>query len=158
MKHEQVIYGSVPSKSNLYKIIKKRTADGKLVSSLAKSDAMSAFEKKFYLYCGAYRNKNIKGFFELYRQSADSSASLLQNLYSSKKPLEQGIPLAIAVSKTILGNDGAVRVHGGGFAGTIQAFVPLDKTDAYREKMNALFGEGSCYVLRIRPVGGVRII
>ena len=66
MKHEQVIYGSVPSKSNLYKIIKKRTADGRLVSSLAKSDAMLAFEKKFYLYCGAYRNKNIKGFFELY--------------------------------------------------------------------------------------------
>lgn len=97
-------------------------------------------------------------FFKLYRQSADSSANLLQNLYSVKNPQEQGVPLAIAVSKTILGDDGAVRVHGGGFAGTIQAFVPLDKTDAYREKMDALFGEGSCYVLRIRPVGGLRIL
>lgn len=61
MKHEQVIYGSVPSKSNCYKII---TLGGH--GSLAKTDAMKEFEKKFYLQCGAYRNKNIQGFFELY--------------------------------------------------------------------------------------------
>lgn len=101
---------------------------------------------------------DLERFFTLYHQSADSSADLLQNLYATKKPLEQGIPLAIAVSKSVLGNDASVRVHGGGFAGTIQAFVPLDQTEAYREKMDALFGAGSCYVLRIRPVGGVKII
>lgn len=101
---------------------------------------------------------DLERFFTLYRQSADSSANLLQNLYATKKPLEQGIPLAIAVSKSVLGNDASVRVHGGGFAGTIQAFVPLDQTEAYREKMDALFGAGSCYVLRIRPVGGVKIV
>ena len=106
----------------------------------------------------ALERGDLSRFFELYRQSADSSANLLQNLYATKKPLEQGIPLGIAVSKSVLGNNASVRVHGGGFAGTIQAFVPLDKTDAYREKMDALFGEGSCYVLRIRPVGGVKII
>ena len=61
MKHEQVILGSVPSKSNCYKII---TLGGH--GSLAKTSAMKEFEKKFYLQCGAYRNKNIKGFFELY--------------------------------------------------------------------------------------------
>lgn len=104
------------------------------------------------------RRGDLEQFFTLYRQSANSSADLLQNLYTSKKPTEQGIPLAIAVSKKVLGEDSAVRVHGGGFAGTIQAFVPLDKTDAYRETMDALFGEGSCYTLRIRPVGGVKII
>ena len=66
MKHEQVIYGSVPSKSNLYKIItKKNPVTGKYYGSLAKSDIMERFEKKFYLECG-YRNRNIKGFFELY--------------------------------------------------------------------------------------------
>ena len=97
-------------------------------------------------------------FFALYRQSAASSANLLQNLYSAKKPLEQGIPLALAVSKSVLGNDASVRVHGGGFAGTIQAFVPHEKTEAYRENMEALFGAGSCYLLRIRPVGGVKIV
>ena len=96
-------------------------------------------------------------FFRLYRQSAQSSANLLQNLYSTSKPTEQGIPLGIAVSKLVLGEDAAVRVHGGGFAGTIQAFVPINKTEEYRGKMDALFGEGSCHVLRIRPVGGVKI-
>lgn len=101
---------------------------------------------------------DVERFFTLYRQSADSSANLLQNLYAAKKPAEQGIPLAIAVSKSVLGHDANVRVHGGGFAGTIQAFVPLDKTEAYREKMDALFGAGSCYVLRIRPVGGVKLV
>lgn len=101
---------------------------------------------------------DLECFFKLYRQSAFSSANLLQNLYSVKKPSEQGIPLAIAVSKMVLGENGAVRVHGGGFAGTIQAFVPIDRTEIYREKMDALFGAGSCYVLRIRPVGGVKIV
>lgn len=61
MKHEQVILGSVPSKSNCYRII---TIGGH--ASLGKTTAMKAFEKKFYLQCGAYRNKNIQGFFELY--------------------------------------------------------------------------------------------
>lgn len=61
MKHEQVIYGSLPSKSNSYRII---TIKGH--GSLAKTDAMKKYEKDFYLQCGAYRNRNIKGFFELY--------------------------------------------------------------------------------------------
>lgn len=101
---------------------------------------------------------DIDTFFKLYKQSANSSASLLQNLYATKKPTEQGIPLAIAVSKLVLGDDAAVRVHGGGFAGTIQAFVPLEKTEEYVRAMDALFGEGSCYVLRIRPIGGLQLI
>ena len=61
MKHEQVIYSQIPSKSNQYKII---TIGGH--SSLAKTRAMKEFEEKFYLQCGAYRNKNITSFFELY--------------------------------------------------------------------------------------------
>lgn len=96
-------------------------------------------------------------FFALVRSSADSSANLLQNLYSCKKPSEQGISLAIMMSKKILGDGAAVRVHGGGFAGTIQAFVPIDKSEEYSRSMNELFGEGSCYILRIRPVGGIEI-
>lgn len=61
MKHEQVILGNAPSKANQYKII---TLDGH--GSLAKTSALKEYEKKFYLQCGAYRNKNIQGFFELY--------------------------------------------------------------------------------------------
>ena len=100
---------------------------------------------------------DVEAFFALYRSSAASSANLLQNLYSTAKPSEQGIPLGLMMSRLVLGGDAAVRVHGGGFAGTIQAFVPTNKTKEYVGKMDALFGEGSCYVLRVRPVGGIEI-
>ena len=105
----------------------------------------------------ALDNNDIERFFELYRLSARSSAEYLQNLYSVSKPLEQGIPLAIMASRRVLGENAPVRVHGGGFAGTIQAFVPLEKTEEYVEKMNTLFGDGSCYVLRVRPGGGIEL-
>ena len=105
----------------------------------------------------ALDNGDIDTFFALYRRSAASSANLLQNHYSNAKPTEQGISLGLMMSHLILGDDAAVRVHGGGFAGTIQAFVPVFKTEEYARKMNALFGAGSCYVLRIRPVGGVEL-
>lgn len=106
----------------------------------------------------ALGNGDIKRFLELVRESGASSADLLQNLYSSRKPAEQGIPLAIMASKRVLGKKGAVRVHGGGFAGTIQAFVPVEATEVYSREMDRIFGEGSCYVLRIRPVGGIEIV
>lgn len=106
----------------------------------------------------ALKNGDIKRFLELVRESGASSADLLQNLYSCRKSAEQGIPLAIMASKRVLGKKGAVRVHGGGFAGTIQAFVPVEAAEVYSREMDRLFGEGSCYVLRIRPVGGIEIV
>ncbi|WP_295094870.1 galactokinase, partial [Ruminococcus sp.] len=93
-------------------------------------------------------------FFELVNQSGTSSAELLQNLYPSAEPQSQPITLAIMLSKRFLNGSGAVRVHGGGFAGTIQAFVPNYLTNDYVKEMERVFGEGSCYVLSIRPVGG----
>jgi galactokinase len=105
----------------------------------------------------ALTNGNIAEFFKLVTASGESSAFLLQNLYSCKKPTEQGIPLAIMMSRRFLDGAGAVRVHGGGFAGTIQAFVPSERAAAYAEEMNRIFGEGSCHILRVRPVGGVEI-
>lgn len=103
----------------------------------------------------ALQHRAIDTFFQLVRQSGNSSANQLQNLYSCKKPTEQGLSFGIMMSKRLLGDKGAVRVHGGGFAGTIQAFVPLEQAEAYAKKMESLFGSGSCYVLRIRPVGGM---
>ncbi len=100
---------------------------------------------------------NVDSFLRLVRQSGESSAQLLQNLYSCRKATEQAIPLGIMMSQRVLGDRGAVRVHGGGFAGTIQAFVPLDLADTYRSAMDQLFGENSCHMLRIRPVGGLKI-
>ena len=106
----------------------------------------------------AMKQGDMERLIDWYRRSAASSANYLQNLYTTKKPTEQGIPLGIAVSRLVLGEAGAVRVHGGGFAGTIQAIVPVEKTAEYVQKMDALFGENSCHVLRIRKYGGVRIV
>ncbi|MBE6765948.1 MAG: galactokinase [Ruminococcaceae bacterium] len=105
----------------------------------------------------ALMNGDFDRFLEIVRESGDSSANLLQNLYSVSKPANQEIPLAIMASKRILKGRGAVRVHGGGFAGTIQAFVPLDTADEYIAEMDRIFGAGSCLKLRIRPVGGIEI-
>ena len=105
----------------------------------------------------ALKAKDIELFLKLVNESGESSGCLLQNLYSCKNPLNQEIPLAITLSKKILNNSGAVRVHGGGFAGTIQAFVPETLVDKYTDAMDKLFGKGSCLKLNIRPLGGVEI-
>ena len=105
----------------------------------------------------ALKDGNFEYFLELVRQSGRSSEAYLQNHYSCSDPENQAITLAVMLSRRFLGNSGAVRVHGGGFAGTIQAFVPLELADAYTTEMNRIFGDGSCQKLRIRPVGGVEI-
>ena len=84
----------------------------------------------------ALKNSNIELFLKLVNESGISSGNLLQNLFSTKTPTEQAIPLALAISKSFLGNKGAVRVHGGGFAGTIQAFVPTDMTKEYKNNIS----------------------
>ncbi len=105
----------------------------------------------------ALRAGNVEKFLTLVQKSGDSSETLLQNLYSISAPIEQAIPLGVMISKRILVGTGAVRVHGGGFAGTIQAFVPLELAEEYVAEMERVFGEGACYVFRIRPVGGVEV-
>ena len=65
--------------------------------------------------------------------------------------------VTIALCESILAGRGAVRVHGGGFGGTAQAFVPLDMLDTFKEKTEAALGQGSCHVVMIRPVGGARL-
>ncbi len=105
----------------------------------------------------ALKSGNLGEFLRLVNESGDSSAQLLQNLYSTSQPTQQEIPLAIMMSKRLLAGTGAVRVHGGGFAGTIQAFVPLELADAYISEMNRIFGGNACQKMRIRPVGGVEI-
>lgn len=106
----------------------------------------------------ALEGGDIFGFLAIVEESGMSSAKLLQNLYSPKNPLNQEIPLAIMASEKILWGEGVVRVHGGGFAGTIQAFVPDNKLNKYKTEMDRLFGEESCHEIKIRPLGGVKII
>lgn len=114
--------------------------------------------KRAYEEAEALKNKDIDLFLRLVDESGISSGNLLQNLYSNNTPTEQAIPLAIAMSKSILGNRGAVRVHGGGFAGTIQAFVPTEMVNEYKEGIERIYGEGACHQMKIRPYGGLEII
>ena len=100
---------------------------------------------------------DFDAFLALINESGDSSFKYLQNIYASSAPGEQGLSLALYIAKSLLGKRGACRVHGGGFAGTIQAFVPDDMLDDFRSGIERVFGEGSCYVLSIRPVGGVEV-
>jgi galactokinase len=88
--------------------------------------------------------------------SGESSWELLQNVYSTKNPREQGICLALALTRDFFSNEdlpSACRVHGGGFAGTIQVYVPLNALQAYKQSIETVFGDGALTVLRIRPVG-----
>lgn len=105
----------------------------------------------------AIEDNDMDTFLRIIRASGDSSARLLQNLYACKAPQEQGISVALMMSEKLLGGEGASRVHGGGFAGTIQAFVPKHLADTYRKGMDSLFGDGSCHQLRIRNSGGIEI-
>lgn len=100
---------------------------------------------------------DFKAFLKLVNESGQSSFDYLQNLYSTTAVKEQGLSLAIALTKQFLGDDGACRVHGGGFAGTIQCYIPTVRLDEYKQMIEAVYGEGSCSVLSIRPVGGYEI-
>ncbi len=106
----------------------------------------------------AIRNGNFNEFLSLVRKSGQSSFMYLQNVYSIKNPSEQGLSLGLALCEKILGNKGAYRVHGGGFAGTIQAFVPNDMLQNFKDEIEAVFSEGSCYILSIRPIGGKHVL
>lgn len=107
----------------------------------------------------ALENEDFAGFLDGIEASGNSSFKYLQNVYPSSDPTAQGVSVALAVSENLLAdNDGVSRVHGGGFAGTIQAFVPNDAVEAYRQGMDAVFGEGSCHVLKIRAVGGKHLL
>jgi galactokinase len=89
--------------------------------------------------------------------SGNSSWMLCQNCYSHKNIELQGITIALAATESVLKGKGAWRVHGGGFAGTIQAFVPNDLLAAYVAEMNAIFGAAACTELMIRPAGAIQL-
>jgi galactokinase len=93
-------------------------------------------------------------FLRMVSSSGHSSYMYLQNISTHRDPADQPVAVALAMAGHYLHNEGARRVHGGGFAGTIQAFVPLDMVPEFRAGMDALLGEGACRVTYIRPVGG----
>lgn len=103
-----------------------------------------------------------KGDFETFKsliiESGFSSYMYNQNVYTCKYPTNQAVAVALSICHDVLKGKGAWRVHGGGFAGTIQAFVPNDILPEFKKKICAVYGEKACYVLNIRPVGGTMVI
>lgn len=106
----------------------------------------------------ALETNDFTMFLRLVSSSGHSSYMYLQNVDTFRDPMHQPVALALAMAGHYLNNRGARRVHGGGFAGTIQAFVPLDMVDDFKQGMDAVLGEGACRVTYIRPVGGCLII
>jgi len=106
----------------------------------------------------ALEKEDKEGFERGILASGNSSFKYLQNVFAASDPANQAVSLALAISEEALEGKGVSRVHGGGFAGTIQAFVNTDDVQAYKEKMEKVFGEGSCHVLKIRPEGGTIVV
>ncbi len=104
----------------------------------------------------AVKNDDISGFFKEINASGESSWKLLQNTHATGSTA-QAMTLALALSQRFLNGKGACRVHGGGFGGTILAFVPNDEKTDYVTKMEKVFGECACTELSIRPVGAVKV-
>lgn len=106
----------------------------------------------------ALESGNFEEFKAMIGESGASSFKYLQNVFSVKNVKEQSVSLALALSESILKKTGISRVHGGGFAGTIQAFVPVEMVEEYKNGMESVFGSGACYVLQIRNDGGRKIV
>lgn len=118
------------------------------------------FQENYRVDCmiSALRDRDFGRYLSLVRSSGDSSFRYLQNIYSPKAAGEQGISLALAMTEMFLKNEGAFRVQGGGFAGTIEAYIPLEKTGAYFSHMESLFGKGCCTILAIRNLPTARVM
>ena len=103
----------------------------------------------------ALRRGDFDGFLALVKESGYSSYMYLQNVTPAGSTQQQAVAVALALCEAHLKGRGAYRVHGGGFAGTVQAFVPLDMLEDFRAGIDAVLGRGACHVLTIRPQGGV---
>jgi len=106
----------------------------------------------------ALREGKISEFLNLVNESGRSSLAYLQNVLIPSSPEEQGLTLALALSEKLLSGRGAWRVHGGGFAGTILAFLPCDLKDEYKKQMSIVFGESSCHFVNVRQLGGTELL
>lgn len=105
----------------------------------------------------ALKNGDFDRFLSLVKQSGYSSYMYLQNVIPAGYKQHQDVAVALALCEHYLAGRGAYRVHGGGFAGTMQAFVPMDILNEFRTGIDAALGEGACHVLSIRPQGGVEM-
>lgn len=105
----------------------------------------------------AIEDNDFERFKTLVKESGRSSYMYLQNVFATGMPKNQAVSLTLSLCDEILGDKGAYRVHGGGFAGTVQAFVPFDMLDEFKMKIENVLGKDMCHILSIRPVGGYEL-
>ena len=105
----------------------------------------------------ALKEDNLPAFLTGIIESGESSWKLLQNLFVAESN-NQEMPLALEMSRRMLAGRGAWRIHGGGFAGTIQAFVPNEDVPNYKKEIERVFGENSCTVLKVRKDGAIKVL
>lgn len=115
-------------------------------------------EKRVEEQVKALKNDDFEEFLKLIKESGDSSFKYLQNVYTNRKVQDQAVSVALGVTESVLKDHGVCRVHGGGFAGTIQVFVENSFVEEYRQAIDSVFGKGSCHVLKVRQYGGMRVL
>ncbi len=153
---EKEVLGQVTRKKYLliFRASENRQEIGQHLEQFTMCVKMSECKKEV----AALRENRFGEFLRLVKESGDSSYKYLQNVYVCHDVEHQNVSIALAVSDMILGVQGANRVHGGGFAGTIQAFVPNDIVTLYKTEMEKVFGDGACDVLKIRKYGGIQVM
>lgn len=115
-------------------------------------------EKRVEEAVAALKSSDYNGFMQVIKASGNSSSKYLQNIYSPKDIYSQNVTLALAVTESHIGDAGVCRVHGGGFAGTIQVFIQDEAVTEYKKCIESIFGEDSCHVLKVRNDGGIKVI
>ena len=113
--------------------------------------------KRVFRQAAALKAGDFAEFLSITKESGRSSWMYLQNITPAGAVEHQAVAVALALCDTLLAGRGAYRVHGGGFAGTVQAFVPMDMLEQFKTDIEKVLGEGSCHVLKIRPEGGIRV-
>lgn len=136
------------------KDIRKKTGDRAVLRAIH----YFGDNKRVLKEVSALKNNDFEEFKKLITESGYSSYMYLQNVFSASHVQEQGVSIVLALCERYLKGKGAYRVHGGGFAGTVQTFVPEDMLQEFVEKIENVLGENSCHVLSIRPVGGIKIL
>lgn len=133
--------------------IREKTGDRAVMRALH----FFADDQRVVIQVDELERGNFNRFLQIVTESGESSWMYCQNCYLSKDPHVQGISIALALSRYFLNGEGAYRVHGGGFAGTIQAFVPFALVPLYVEKLSEVFGLGSCNTISIRTEGSIKV-
>jgi len=144
---EDAFYAAIPA-------LRKRCGDRAVMRAIH----VFAENRRVPMQVACLEQGDFDAFLRLAAESGRSSWMYLQNVIPTGNTAAQAVAVALALCEHCLQGRGACRVHGGGFAGTVQAFVPYDMLEAFRQKIDTALGEGACHVLDIRPLGGVPVV